>query len=148
MQSTTGRGNDSIQLRRFSSRAEGPTISPRVSPSTFTVSLPPIEPTSFTPAPSIPELATPAAGEDHEHDVESPLAFSALPSVDSGKQAWLFLVAATGIEALVWGLPFSIGILHEYWTSTLFEGRGESTITLAATLQTGVLYMSAGAFGP
>nr|XP_031863730.1 uncharacterized protein CI109_000982 [Kwoniella shandongensis]KAA5530802.1 hypothetical protein CI109_000982 [Kwoniella shandongensis] len=71
-----------------------------------------------------------------------------LPPVDGGRRAWLFLIAATAIEILVWGLPFSIGILHNYWTNTLFKGQGESTITLAATLQTGFLYMSAGLFGP
>lgn len=84
-------------------------------------------------------------------DLESPSTsfIPALPPVDGGKQAWLFLAAATTIEALVWGLPFSIGILHEYWTSELFKGQGhEGQITLAATLQTGMLYISAGLFGP
>jgi len=72
----------------------------------------------------------------------------ALPPVDSGRQAWLFLVAATTMEMLIWGLPFAVGVLHEYWLSTLFKGQGEGTITLAATLQTGLLYMSTAAFGP
>ncbi|KAK8845320.1 hypothetical protein IAR55_006033 [Kwoniella newhampshirensis] len=71
-----------------------------------------------------------------------------LPPVDGGRRAWLFLIGATSIEILVWGLPFSIGILHNYWTNTLFKGYGEGTITLAATLQTGLLYMIAGLFGP
>lgn len=31
---------------------------------------------------------------------------AALPPVDRGRDAWLFLAAATVIEILVWGLPF------------------------------------------
>ncbi|WVQ82074.1 hypothetical protein IAT38_004202 [Cryptococcus sp. DSM 104549] len=71
-----------------------------------------------------------------------------LPPVDGGHRAWLFLASATFIELLVWGIPFSVGILHVYWTSTLFPGQGASTVTLAATLQTGLLYMFGGIFGP
>lgn len=34
------------------------------------------------------------------------------------------------------GMPFSVGILHNYWTSTLFKGQNAETIlSLAATLQ-------------
>ncbi|OCF78560.1 monocarboxylic acid transporter [Kwoniella mangroviensis CBS 8886] len=72
----------------------------------------------------------------------------ALPPVDSGRQAWLFLIAATYIELIIWGLPFSIGVLHVYWLNTLFKGQGESTITLAATLQTGLSYMTVAVSGP
>ncbi|WVR03298.1 hypothetical protein IAU60_000289 [Kwoniella sp. DSM 27419] len=72
----------------------------------------------------------------------------ALPPVDGGYRAWLFLVAATIIEMLVWGLPFSIGVLHLYWTNVLFPGQGASTITLAATLQTGLLYIGCAVVGP
>ena len=72
----------------------------------------------------------------------------ALPPVDGGRQAWSFLAAATVMEMLIWGLPFAVGTLHEYWLSTLFKGQGEGTITLAATLQTGLLYGSTAAFGP
>lgn len=72
----------------------------------------------------------------------------ALPPVDSGHEAWLFLISATLIETLVWGLPFSVGILNVYWTQTLFKGYGGSTVALAATLQTGLMYMSTGLLGP
>ncbi|WVQ65916.1 uncharacterized protein L199_004094 [Kwoniella botswanensis] len=78
----------------------------------------------------------------NDHQIE------ALPPVDGGKQAWLFLIGATYMETLIWGLPFSIGILHVYWTNTLFQGQGASAITLAATLQTGLLYMACAFFGP
>ncbi|TYJ55128.1 hypothetical protein B9479_004165 [Cryptococcus floricola] len=79
---------------------------------------------------------------------EEPDYATSLPPVDRGRRAWLFLVAATSVEILIWGLPFAVGILHVYWTNTLFPGHGASTVTLAATLQTGLLYMSAALFGP
>lgn len=41
--------------------------------------------------------------EDHSHNV-----IQALPPVDGGRDAWLFLAAAFMIETLVWGLPFSV----------------------------------------
>ncbi|WVQ75331.1 hypothetical protein IAR50_004948 [Cryptococcus sp. DSM 104548] len=80
-------------------------------------------------------------------DQEPPHAIS-LPPVDRGWNAWLFLAAATWIEVLVWGLPFAVGILHVYWTNTLFPGEGATTLTLAATFQTGLLFINAGLFGP
>ena len=94
--------------------------------------------------------------ESTRRDVESPTRsqdeprehIPALPPVDGGRQAWSFLAAATVMEMLIWGLPFAVGTLHEYWLSTLFKGQGEGTITLAATLQTGLLYGSTAAFGP
>lgn len=40
-------------------------------------------------------------------------------------------------QVCVWGPPFSVGVLHQYWTTTLFpEGTpGRELLTLAATLQ-------------
>ncbi|WVQ75332.1 hypothetical protein IAR50_004949 [Cryptococcus sp. DSM 104548] len=93
-------------------------------------------------------LATDIMSEEGRGISEEPEYATSLPPVDGGRRAWLFLVAATSIEMLVWGLPFAVGILHVYWTNTLFPGYGSSTVTLAATLQTGLLYMSAGLFGP
>lgn len=62
---------------------------------------------------------------------------SSLPPIDGGKDAWLFLAAGTVIEALTWGTPASIGVLHEYWTSELFPigTDGRELLTVAATLQ-------------
>lgn len=62
---------------------------------------------------------------------------SALPPVDGGRQAWLFLAGATVIEILVWGLPFSVGVLREYWSRELFPTEvyhADTMLTLAATL--------------
>ena len=82
-------------------------------------------------------------GLDYEADAAS------LPPIDGGRDAWLFLVAATVCETLIWGLPYSIGVLHAYWTNRLFgPGESESTVTLAATLQSGLMYISAGLLGP
>lgn len=80
-------------------------------------------------------------------DIEPPSAQS-LPPTDTGRDAWMFLAAATTVEILVWGLPSSVGILHQYWIEKLFAGNGESTVTIAATMQTGLLYMSGGLCGP
>jgi hypothetical protein len=62
---------------------------------------------------------------------------SSLPPVDGGRQAWLFLTGATVIEILVWGLPFSVGVLREYWSRELFPTEvyhADTMLTLAATL--------------
>ncbi|WVQ83811.1 hypothetical protein IAT38_005955 [Cryptococcus sp. DSM 104549] len=114
---------DQIELSHLPSQA--PSIAPSLRPSS-----PALTTSTSIPAEDLSSSAT------------------TLPPVDRGHRAWLFLVAATTIEILVWGLPFSIGILHVYWTNTLFEGRGASTITLAATLQTGLMYMGCVFFGP
>lgn len=65
---------------------------------------------------------------------------SSLLPVDRG-YAWKFLIASFFVELLCWGLPFSVGILLNYWNTTLFPGN-ESTLALAATLQTGIMYTS------
>jgi hypothetical protein len=90
--------------------------------------------------------STPAAST---HALESdPLNSQSLLPVDTGADAWLFLLGATTIEILIWGIPYSIGVLHLYWTNTLFPGYGTSTITLAATMQAGLSYIFTSIFGP
>ncbi|TXT04808.1 hypothetical protein VHUM_04076 [Vanrija humicola] len=71
----------------------------------------------------------------------------ALPPVDRGVGAWSFLVAGTIVELITWGLPYSVGVLHAYWAHEVFPGN-EATITLAATLQNGMLFAGAAIFGP
>jgi len=109
------------------------------------------------PGPSIP--ATPAESErssspsSSDVDIEDAMgastgeAHAALPPVDRGLHAWRFLAAATFMETTVWGLPFTVGVLHQYWSTHLFV-EAESTLTLAATLQTGLMYMSTAGLGP
>jgi len=68
---------------------------------------------------------------------------AALAPQDQG-YAWVFLIAAFGVECLAWGYAFSVGVFHEYWTTELFPNPGDaSTLTLASTLMTGVMYMTA-----
>ncbi|ODN74836.1 hypothetical protein L202_07142 [Cryptococcus amylolentus CBS 6039] len=86
---------------------------------------------------------------DTEHPLGLPAEQAALPPVDGGRKAWLFLAASAMLEMLVWGLPFAIGVLLSYWRTELFPDEGEdATLTLAATLQTGLLYMMAALVGP
>ncbi|KAL1404911.1 hypothetical protein Q8F55_008523 [Vanrija albida] len=83
-------------------------------------------------------------------DPESPapeVTTFALPPVDGGRQAWLFLAGATTCEMIVWGLPYSVGVLHAFWVAEMFPGE-ESTVTLAATLMNGLLMVGAGFLGP
>lgn len=63
--------------------------------------------------------------------------------------AWIFLAAAFFVELLCWGFAYSIGVFHAYWTKTLFPQESAATIlSLAATLQTGLLYMATVVIGP
>lgn len=80
-------------------------------------------------------------------ELDDDTATTALPPVDGGKRAWIFLAAATFIETTVWGLPFTVGVFHQYWQTRMFP-HDESTLTLAATLQTALMYMSTAALGP
>jgi hypothetical protein len=91
---------------------------------------------------------TPAGSIHGLTSSSDPLNSQSLLPVDSGKDAWLFLVGSTIVEIMVWGIPYSIGVLHLYWTTSLFPGYGASTITLAATMQAGFGYIFTAVFGP
>jgi hypothetical protein len=105
-------------------------------------------PHQSTPSIPLENLSSRPNPPELEVDLTAPENATSLPPADTGKAAWLFLAGATAIEVLIWGIPFSIGVLHAYWTDELFPGRGQSTITLASTLQTGLLYMVAALSGP
>lgn len=112
--------------------------------------LDPFAPTFTHSLPPTPGEAPDPFGSDTEHEAGAgdEVETYALPPVDRGAQAWGFLVAATAIEAVIWGLPYSVGVLHEYWVSTLFGPEATSTLTLASTLQTGLLFFSGALLGP
>ncbi len=116
------------------------------------VTLPATDPFAPGLGPSLPPTPMEAAdpfGSDTEHEAGATEdTMMALPPVDRGAQAWGFLVAATAIEAVIWGLPYSVGVFHEYWVSTLFGPEATSTLTLASTLQTGLLFFSGALLGP
>ncbi len=101
------------------------------------VGSPPSTPSPGRVSPPAFDLTTTDGGEAAAAPLHPP---------DTGYGAWSFLLAGTVVELLVWGLPWSVGVLHEYWAREMFPGQ-ESTLTLAATLQTGAMYMTA-AIGP
>lgn len=116
---------------------------PSVSPADpqLAESIPPTRAASVHDSPSTSDV------EQLSEDASTERNVSALHPVDRGVRAWRFLAAATLIETTVWGLPFTIGVLHQYWATYLFPGE-ESTLTLTATLQTGLMYMSTAVLGP
>ncbi|KAL1408130.1 hypothetical protein Q8F55_004933 [Vanrija albida] len=93
-----------------------------------------------------PELEEDAAAAQASAEASA----APLPPVDGGREAWAFLAAGTLVEVMVWGLPFSMGVLLEYWSNTLFHDRpgAEKTLALAATLPTAVLYFLGAPLGP
>lgn len=99
---------------------------------------------STPPSPTAPNSTTNLAASADLANESAPL-----PPVDRGRGAILFLVAATLIEATVWGLPFSVGVLHEYWLSEVFpDPSAAGVLTLASTLPTGLLYFCGVFMGP
>lgn len=108
--------------------------------------------TSYPPTPE--ETSDPYGSLSFSSDTENEAGATeevetlALPPIDKGVQAWSFLVAATLIEAVIWGLPYSVGVLHEYWVSTLFGEEATAILTLASTLNTGLLFFSGAFLGP
>lgn len=100
-----------------------------------------------TPPDSSPAMSRSGSVAQFDLDEAGGRELPALPPVDRGARAWSFLAAATLVETVVWGLPFSAGVLHEYWMSHMFPDR-DSTLTMAATLQTSLMYMSAAFLGP
>ena len=81
-----------------------------------------VELQTLPPAFAEPGSVTPPAESDLLEDQAERTAI-ALPPVDHGKDAWLFLAACFTLEALVWGFPFSFGVFQDYYsTHEPFEG--------------------------
>ena len=108
----------------------------------------PDDPSDEPPSPSSSPHSSPHIDRFAPADPLDPNYIRHLPPTDGGRDAWLFLAASTTVEMLIWGLPYSIGVLHAYWTSKLFGPGSESLVTLAATLQAGLMYMLAAVAGP
>ena len=63
-----------------------------------------------------------------------------LPPVDGGKDAWLFLAASTGMEAVVFGYGFAFGVFEEHYTRHgLFAN---SNTAVVGTCAMGIMYLS------
>lgn len=71
-------------------------------------------------ATSAQELTTLGAdtGLQENHEEQPHGDFQVLAPADSGKDAYLFLAACVGLEALVWGFPFAVSHRHAISTST------------------------------
>ncbi|KAK3216451.1 hypothetical protein GRF29_8g3350383 [Pseudopithomyces chartarum] len=68
--------------------------------------------------------------------------FPSLPPVDTGKQAWLFLAACWGVEAVTFGFGFSFGVFQDYYTSHA-PFAGSPSIATIGTTTTSILYLGA-----
>ncbi|KAF2264037.1 MFS general substrate transporter [Lojkania enalia] len=62
-----------------------------------------------------------------------------LPPADSGKDAWLCLLACFMLEALIWGFPASYGVFQEYYSTHDFAG--SSNIAVVGACAMGIMYM-------
>ncbi|KAF2799998.1 MFS general substrate transporter [Melanomma pulvis-pyrius CBS 109.77] len=68
------------------------------------------------------------------------IAKSSLPPVDEGKEAWLFLAACWGVEALTFGFAASFGVYHDFYSNhEPFAGSGN--IAVIGTTTSGIMYM-------
>lgn len=66
-----------------------------------------------------------------------------LPPTDRGREAWLVVIGAFVVEALLWGFAFTFGLFQEYYTNLpQFKGQ-ESQIATIGTAATGLMYLGA-----
>ena len=68
-----------------------------------------------------------------------------LPAVDTSPQAWLFLTGCFFIEMILWGFPFSFGVLQEYYLThpPISTSSNPSSISAVGTTCSGILYLFA-----
>lgn len=134
-----------IALERLGPRSEPPSLHE--------------SPYASAPSPSIPQTptgdstpSTPPAERDEIEPPTSPVVTTdrevvPLAKADSGREAWLFLIAGTIIETTVWGLLNAVGVLEHYWAEERFPGHHD-TVTVASALMNGLSYLGVGFFGP
>lgn len=72
-----------------------------------------------TSDPSTHELTTLSNAAWQDNNEETQQDFQSLPPADSGKEAYLFLAACVGLEALVWGFPFAVSSHHLYIVTSI-----------------------------
>ncbi|KAJ5179220.1 hypothetical protein N7492_002430 [Penicillium capsulatum] len=65
-----------------------------------------------------------------------------LPPVDEGKDAWLCLVGGFFLEVMVWGFPFSFGVLQDYYTSHEPFSQDASSVSLVGSCCMGIMYLA------
>ncbi|KAH8815513.1 major facilitator superfamily domain-containing protein [Xylogone sp. PMI_703] len=68
---------------------------------------------------------------------------ASLPPTDRGKDAWLFLTGCFFVETLLWGFPFSFGILQEYYINhDPFRDHSKGVSAIGTTCS-GIMYLAA-----
>lgn len=68
---------------------------------------------------------------------------ASLPPTDKGRAAWLFLAGAFVTETLIWGFPFSFGVLRTYYRTNPPISKDPSGISAVGTLCSGIMYLIA-----
>src|ERR1700761_4277573 len=64
-----------------------------------------------------------------------------LPPADRGIQAWLFLLAAFMLEALVWGFAWTFGVFQDYYSDHDLFREDSSSLAIVGTAQSGIMYI-------
>ncbi|KAF2404724.1 MFS general substrate transporter [Trichodelitschia bisporula] len=64
------------------------------------------------------------------------------PPIDGGARAWLFMLGAFVIEAVMWGFPLSFGIFAAHYRD-LPQFRDDRSIPVIGTLATGIPFLGA-----
>ncbi|KAH6718038.1 major facilitator superfamily domain-containing protein [Leptodontidium sp. MPI-SDFR-AT-0119] len=92
------------------------------------------------------EVSTRASFEKSEgQDIEGE--DMGLEPVDGGKSAWLFMVGAVIIDAIIWGFPLNFGVFQDYYTThPPFEGN--LLISMVGTFATGIAYLGGPLMAP
>ncbi|KAF1976816.1 MFS general substrate transporter [Bimuria novae-zelandiae CBS 107.79] len=66
----------------------------------------------------------------------------ALPPVDGGRHAWLFLAVCFLLEAVVWGFPYAFGVFQEHYASAGHFSDDSKGIAAIGTTATGIVYFA------
>jgi MFS family permease len=66
-----------------------------------------------------------------------------LPPVDGGHAAWLFAGGCCTIEMILWGFPFSFGVLQEHYATHPPFSQNSGSLAAVGTTCTGIMYLYA-----
>ncbi|KAK1217035.1 hypothetical protein PQX77_020309 [Marasmius sp. AFHP31] len=61
-----------------------------------------------------------------------------LPEIDGGFDAWAYLASAWVIDCFVWGLPYSYGVLLDYYKKHDFQNSPGGHLAIVGTLSSGL----------
>ncbi|KAG8935189.1 hypothetical protein FRC01_007422 [Tulasnella sp. 417] len=76
-------------------------------------------------------------------EVEVPETAVSLPPIDTGFDAYAYLVSAWMLELLVWSFPFSYGVFLNYYITVLFppDDPQLNLLPVVGTLSSGIIYI-------